>query len=580
MKSGPDEYLQLFLNKPHFTTWELIKTFWQSQQRFIAYVYAIVAIIMSVALVGFDVVFNYWYNYFYNALQAYNKSETLRLLLFFCGLATCYIILAVYRFYLVQLFGLRWRRWMTHQFMGRWLHNRGYYYLENFDRQTDNPDQRIQEDVGALVTNALDLSLGLVSAITTFFAFIYILWTLSGTVSIPLGSLGTLKIPGYLVWVGMIYAIFGTFFTVKLGQPLVSLNFEQQRREASFRFAAIDLRSHSENVAMYKGEEHQRGVLNKLFSRVLDNWYLIILRQKLLLWFTAGYAQASVLLPLVVALPNYFGKVFLLGGLIQSLQAFRSVQDSLSFIVNSYTQIAQWQAVAKRLTTFANHINDVEAKAAKANHLAFSKHGTKSIEAKALTINTPDSGTLLENIHEIFTHGQHYLIKGRSGLGKSTFVKTLAGLWPYAAGNIILPEHQQVMYLPQKSYMPLGTLQEAILFPDKEKPADENHIKVVLNLCRLNYLTPRLHEVANWSEQLSPGELQRIAFARVLLHQPDWVFLDESTSMLDLDNEKALYELIQTSLPNCSIVSVGHRPSLEAYHDHVIQMSKYALAEA
>lgn len=575
MKLDQDEYLQLFLNKPHFTTWQLIKVFWQSSQRSKAYAFLIITLIMTISMVGFDVVFTYWFNFFYNALQAYDKREALKLLLFFCVLATLNIIVAVYRFYIVQLFGLRWRRWLTHQFVGRWLHNKGYYYLENFDQKTDNPDQRIQEDVFALVTNTLDLFFGLVSAITTFFAFIYVLWTLSGTLIIPLGSLGTLKIPGYLLWVGLIYAFIGTFFTFKIGKPLVGLNFEQQRREASFRFAAIDLRSHSENVAMYDGEDHQQSVLNKLFRGVLDNYYLIILRQKLLLWFTAGYGQTSVLLPLVVALPNYFGKVFLLGGLMQSLQAFRSVQDSLSFIVNSYTQIAQWQAVSRRLTTFANHINDVEERAKEANHLSFTKHSPKNIAARNLTISTPNKDTLLQRIDETFEHGQNYLIKGRSGIGKSTFVKTLAGIWPFASGNITLPENQKVMFLPQKPYMPLGSLEEAILFPDKQRKEDEEKVKQILLACHLDHLIPRLKEVAAWSEQLSPGELQRIAFARVLLHKPDWVFLDETTSMLDLANEKSLYELLKAQLPDCSIVSVGHRPSLDIYHDHLIEMSKY-----
>lgn len=565
-----------FIGARHYTAWQLIKLYWQSNYRVSAFLFFFAVMFMTIALVGLDVVFNYWYNYFYNALQAYDKHGAIRLLIVFFVLAAIYIVVAVYRYYVSQLFGLRWRRWLTQQIINRWLQKHGYYYLETFDEKTDNPDQRIQEDISTLVSNSIDLTTGLIAAITTFLAFIYVLWTLSGTLTLSFGSWGKLHIPGYLVWVGIIYSLIGTFFTFKLGRPLVALNFEQQRREATFRFAAVDLRSHSEDVALYRGEQHQKNILGRLFDRVLENWYFIILRQKLLLWFTAGYNQTSVVLPLIVALPNYFDKVFLLGGLIQSLQAFNRVQDSLSFIVNSYPQIASWQAITRRLTTFINHLDDAEEKAESENKITVSKHKEDSIITRNVTIKTPRNELLLENIHENFIHGNNYVIKGESGIGKSTFVRTLAGIWPFAEGEIIFPEKQRIMYLPQKGYMPIGTLAEAILFPDKTHPELEKNLDEILTACNLEKFIPRLQETASWSEQLSPGEQQRIGFARILLHKPDWVFLDESTSMLDLANEKNLYKLLQTRLPKCSVVSVGHRPSLDAFHEHVINIAKYS----
>ncbi len=563
-----------------YTAWQLIKAYWQSEQRLSAYVFFCAVITMTVLLVGMDVVFNYWTNYFYDALQDYKKSAAINLLIIFCFLAAIHIIFSVYRFYLQQFLGLRWRRWLTDQFLNRWLEKRSYYYLENFTENTDNPDQRIQEDVGSLVLYSLELSVGLVSAITTFFAFIYILWTLSGRLVIPLGPLGTLHISGYLVWVAILYALIGTFFTLKIGRPLVSLNFEQQRREANFRFAAVDLRTHAENVALYRGEEHEKSVLKKLVDSFLDNWYMIILRQKLLLWFTAGYNQISVVLPLVVALPNYFGKVFKLGGLIQSLRAFGQIQEALSFLVNSYTTIAQWQAVVRRLLTFINHIYTVENHAATQNNFSYQIYGQNNITAKNVTVSTPHGEKLLSNVNEEFTHGQNYLIKGASGIGKSTFVRAIAGIWPYGSGEIYMPEHKDIMYLPQKSYMPLGTLKEALLFPDKTHAIPESDIINVLNACGLHELEHRLNETALWSEQLSPGELQRIAFARVLLHKPYWVFLDEATSALDIDNEKHLYELLKSRVPNCSMISIGHQPSVEPYHEHQINFSQYTPEKA
>ena len=562
-----------------YTPWALIKSYWQSEQRLFAYCALAAVLVMTIALVMLEVMLNYWYNYFYDALQDYNKLDVFDLLWGFMFLAATLIVLAVYRYYIQAYLGLRWRRWMTDQFLTRWLEKRSYYYLENFDEATDNPDQRIQEDVGSLVNNALSLLIGFISSITTFFAFIYILWTLSGILKIPLGSLGTLQIPGYLAWVGIIYAIVGTFFTFKIGFPLISLNFEQQRREADFRFAEVDLREHAENIALYHGEHHQKNVLSKLFERVLDNWYLIIMRQKLVLWFTAGYNQLSVILPLLVALPNYFSKVFKLGGLIQTLRAFGSVQDALSFFVNSYTQIAEWRAVIQRLVTFINHIYEVEQNAETENHFVFKYSDQPKIQIKNFNILTPRGEKLLENINEEFIHGQNYLIKGISGIGKSTFVRAIAGIWPFGSGEVVLPKDQRIMFLPQKPYMPIGTLEQALLFPDRIHSQPKERLIALLNTYGLSELAARLDDVSMWSQQLSPGEQERIAFIRVLIHRPDWVFLDESTSSLDLESERQVYQLLETQLPACSIISVGHRPSLDSYHDKIIDMEKYNVAQ-
>ncbi|OAI49234.1 ABC transporter family protein [Gammaproteobacteria bacterium SCGC AG-212-F23] len=530
---------------------------------------------MTISIVGLEVVFNNWYNLFYNALQDYDKRGSIDLVFVFLFLASIFIIISVYRYYAQQMLGLRWRRWLTHQFLTRWLERKSYYYLENFDEHTDNPDQRIQEDINAIVAYSLDLSIGLISAIATFFAFIYILWKLSGVADISLGSFGVLHIPGYLVWIGVLYALFGTFCTFKIGRPLVSLNFEQQRREANFRFAAVDLRSHSENVALYRGEAHEKGVLNRLFGGVLENWYAIILRQKLLLWFTAGYNQISVILPLLAALPNYFGRIFKLGGLMQTLSAFRQIQEALSFIVNSYTTIALWQAVTRRLLTFLNHMHTIEEDAVTKNKFIFTKNPQRKIQVKNLNVDTPQGEKLLENITREFDHGKNYLIKGASGIGKSTFVRALAGIWPYGSGEICLPESNNIMYIPQKPYMPLGSLREALLFPDHLPAVSDNALRQLLVDCDLPDLVNELHHVTAWSDHLSPGEQQRIAFVRIFLHHPDWLFLDESTSALDLKHEQQLYHLLKSRLPQCSLITVGHQPSLEPFHEEIVDFTEY-----
>lgn len=555
-----------------YTAWQLIFSYWQSDERVFAYSFYLFVVIMSVSLVGMEVVFNYWSNYFYDALQDYDKRGAIDMLKIFVFLAAVYIVLAVYRYYLQQYLAWRWRQWLTGQFLTRWLEKKSYYYLENFDEKTDNPDQRIQEDIAALVSSTLDLSIGLLGAVTTFFAFIYILWTLSGHFVLNLGWFGTYIVPGYLVWVSIIYAAVGTFFAFKIGYPLVTLNFEQQRREANFRFAAVDLRSHAEHVALYNGETHQKNILDQLFDRVLNNWYAIILRQKLLLWFTAGYNQISVVLPLLAVIPNYFNKVFKLGGLMQAIRAFTQIQEALSFFVNAYPQIAQWRAVVQRLLTFLNHISEVENHAVTENKFVYKTQAANSIRVKNLSIYTPHGELLLENISQEFAHGKNYLITGPSGIGKSTFIRVIAGIWPYGSGEICLPENKKIMYLPQRTYMPIGSLKEALLFPEKVPNLSHDDLVKILRDCDLPELAGRLDDVSMWSEQLSPGELQRVSFARVLIHKPDWVFLDESTSALDLPHEEHLYRLIKTLLPNCSLVSVGHQPSVEVFHDYQVNL--------
>ncbi len=560
-----------------YSAWQLIKIYWQSKQRLAAYLFLIAVLFMTVCLVGTEVAITEWYNRFYDALQDYNLKATIRLLWVFVLIATVSIIIQVKRFYLQQILGLRWRRWLTEQFVARWLAKLGYYYLETFDKYTDNPDQRIQEDINALVSYSLELLIGLVNAVTTILAFIYILWRLSGIFTLSLGSFGVLHIQGYLVWVSIIYAMVGTYFTFKIGHPLVPLNFEQQRREANFRYAAVDLRTNVESVALYRGEHHQDNVLRSLLSLLLDNWYMIILRQKLLLWYTSGYNQISVLLPLVVALPNYFNKVFKLGGLIQTLAAFSRIQDAFSFLVNSYTRIAEWRAVTQRLVTFLNHLYQLEQDVTTNNQFDYQKISQNKIIVKNVTIYTPQNKKLLANINEEFIHGKNYWIKGISGIGKSTLMCAISGIWPYGSGKIDLPEKKNIMFCPTKSYMPIGTLKQALVFPDEILNVSDEEIIKLLNECDLKALASQLDATNNWSEILSSGELQRISFVRIFIHKPDWVFLDETTSFLDLDNEHRLYNFLKTKLPNCSIISIGHRPSLAEYHDCQIDMLRYSV---
>lgn len=567
------------LKHTRYNAWQLIKLYWQSSERKSAYLFCAAIIAMTIGLVGIDVKMAYWFSEFYDALQAYKLNDVLRLVGVFVFLAFLAIIVQVYRYYLTQVFSLRWRRWLTKQFINRWLENRSYYYLENFEVGTDNPDQRIQEDIGSIVTSTIGLTVGMISALTTFPSFVYMLWTLSGVLTLHLGALGTWYVYGYLVWIALIYNVIGTIFTFKIGYPLISLNYEQQRLEATFRYAAIDLRTHAEHVALYRGEEHQSDILRDVFRKVLTNWYAIILRQKKILWFTGGFNQTAVILPLLAGLPNYFNKTFKLGGLMQTLKAFGSVQESLSYLINAYTSIADWRAVARRLTGFVNHMSEIEQDVGRHDLVSISHQAENKIVTENMLIETPNGKPLIMNLNQTFESGHRYVIKGESGSGKSTYIRTIAGIWPYASGNIELPANKNIMFLPQKPYMPMGTLAEGIMFPQTSNSNLRPLLESVLHDCHLDNLIPHLDEVAHWSEKLSPGEQQRVAFARVLLQKPDWVFLDESTSMLDMANEAHLYTLLRERLPNCTVISVGHRPSMDQFHDQVVDITPFRGAQ-
>ncbi|WP_416430814.1 ABC transporter ATP-binding protein/permease [Piscirickettsia salmonis] len=551
------------------TTWQLVKLYWQSDQKKTAYFYLITLLVLTLFLVAMSVAITYWYKHFWNAIQDYNKSLVFELVFVFIGIAAVFVITAVYKFYVQASFGVRWREWLTCHVIDIWLQGQSYYYIENFDEYTDNPDQRIQEDVNQFVALTTSLFLGVVDAIVTLFSFITLLWILSGPLVFNLGSWGPISIPGYLVWIALIYSLIGTYLTHKIGKNLISLNFRQQKKEADFRFNAVRIRSNAENIALYQAEEQEKAGIFKSFGKVIEITLQVINREKKLLYFTAGFNQISIIIPLLAALPMYFAKLIQIGGIQQISSAFSQVENSLSFFVNSYTSIAQWRAVVLRLTTFMNKMQVVEHKYADVKKLERAEHAALTVMTDDLTVYTQTGHRLLTDLNVVFKPGEDYLIKGPSGVGKSTFIKALAGIWPFASGGVKLPAGKKIMYLPQRSYFPLGSLREVLLYPGNIA-ADDRQLCSLLDEVGLPRLKYGLDEIKNWSEILSLGEQQKVAFIRVILAAPDWVFLDESTSSLDRDNERTLYRLLKEKLPSCSIVSVAHRESVADYHDEEV----------
>lgn len=550
--------------------WYLTKSYWQSEEKKKAFFLLGCIIALTLGVVYMLVLLNQWNNSFYSALQNYDAKKIFDELIHFSWLAAIYILLAVYSYYLQQTLILNWRRWLTTRFIDIWLQNKSYYNLQMFGKDTDNPDQRISEDVRQFVEMTLSFGIGILKAFCTFASFVVILYNLSGSLSFTfMGKTWTIN--GYMLWASLLYSVIGTYITHIVGRKLVKINFIQQKYEADFRFSMIRLRESAESVAFYRGEAQEGSVFKQRFKMLLDNFWKLVNKQKQLVFLNSGYSQIAIIFPFVVAMNRYLTKEVTLGGLMQVASAFGRVQDSLSYFVDMYSSIAQWQAVVMRLTCFGHHMHDVYQQAERFHVERFA--AADVVEVNNMQINLPDGKPLLENISFTLHPGHNVLIKGVSGSGKSTLLRAISGIWPFVDGKIFLPERDKLMFIPQKSYLPLGTLRAALNYPGN-KPIDDTELIYLMDLCQIGYLKDKLDLEADWSHVLSVGEQQRLAFVRAHIQQPQWLFLDEATSALDEDTEATMYSLLQERLQQTTVVSVGHRSTLNKYHELVLRLNK------
>jgi vitamin B12/bleomycin/antimicrobial peptide transport system ATP-binding/permease protein len=563
--------------KPGFVrdVWRLIKPYWTSEEKFSAWLLLASIIGLTLAMVYMSVQFNNWYNDFYNSLQEKDKEAFFRLLGKFMVLAAIYIAMAVYAFYLNQMLQIRWRRWLTEDYLSKWLADRTYYRMQIAGSITDNPDQRIAEDFRIFVDETLTLSLGFLNAVVTLGSFVGILWGLSGSFSFSYNG-GEIAIPGYMVWAALIYAIAGTWLTHKIGRSLIGLNFHQQRCEADFRFSLVRFRENAEGVALYGGEGDEQRGFRARFSALMHNWLLIMKRQKVLNIFTIGYNQLAVPFPFLVAGPRYFSGAIQLGGLMQINNAFGQVQGSLSWFIGAYNGFAGWKATADRLIGFHHSIESARQEAHQRSGVNQIQGSQPELVLKDLALSLPDGAPLLHTSDATLAPDQSWLIRGPSGAGKSTLFRAIAGIWPFGAGQVDLPAKARMLFLPQKPYLPIGNLRDVLSYPAGSREHSNEQLQVALDLVGLAQLTGRLDDVQQWALQLSPGEQQRIAFGRALLQKPDWLFLDEATSALDERSEEMLYKLLKEKLPNTTLVSIGHRPSLVGLHSRQLELQESA----
>ena len=557
--------------------WKLAWPYWRSDEKWSAIGLLVAVVALNLGAVYLNVRFNLWNRDFYDALQEYDWPRFWWQFGVFCMLATVWVIVGVYQLYLSQILHIRWRRWLTERSLKGWLSHQAYYRIQIDQSTTDNPDQRIADDLDSFATLSISLSIGLLNSVVTLFSFILILWNLSPSVTVPLWGGHSFEIPAYLVFAAFIYAGIGSWLAQIIGRPLVGLMFNQQRFEADFRFSLVRLREHAESVAFYGGEGHEYNVFDHRFGRVVGNWWDLIRRRKKLSWFTTSYAQVAIIVPFLCAAPSFFAKTIQLGGLMQVISAFGSVQDALSFIVNSYTSIAEYQAVVERLAGFHGRVAAIVETQEAERPIAIARGGA-GVEVGALDLDLPDGVPLQRDVSLAGGADSPVLIIGPTGSGKSTLLRAIAGLWPFGHGRIRLAEGT-VLFLPQRPYLPLGTLADALKYPGKVRP-DRDTLANALRAVGLVHLVDHLDEDSNWAQRLSGGEQQRLGFARVLLMRPEIVFLDEATSALDEAGETALYRLLREAEWRPTIVSVGHHRSLKRFHSAVIDLGRDKVSEA
>ncbi len=553
----------------------LAMPYFQSEEKWKARGLLAAIVALNLGAVYMLVLINDWNRVFYDALQNKDAATFWRELGRFTYLAFGFIVIAVYRFYLTQLLEMRWRAWMTGHYLDRWLADKAFYHLElaRFSQDAhaipDNPDQRIAEDINRFTTYSVSLSMGLLNAVVTLVSFVGILWSLSGSFAFSFNG-SDYTIPGFMVWMAVVYALAGSVITHYLGRPLIGLNFQQQRVEADFRHHMVRVREYSESIALDRGEPVERQQIGSRFTAVLANYLALIRRQKRLTWFTVGYNQAAVVFPFIVAAPRFFSGAIQLGQLMQISSAFGRVQDSLSWFVDNYDSLASWRATTDRLTSFEESFQRVQA-AARASAQQQQTGAADVLQIDQAQVNLPDGQPLLTAQGLDLHAGEAVLLKGPSGSGKSTLFRALAGIWPWARTRVQRPADfdTRAMFLPQRPYFPNGALRDALAYPAAPERYTDAQLQQALRDALLPQLAEQLDRQDTWGQKLSGGEQQRLAIARAFLKQPRWLFLDEASSALDEEAERTLYEQLRARVAqeNGALVSIAHRPTVAAFHE-------------
>ena len=550
--------------------WQLGKDFFiDKEQRSKAYFLLITSIIFQLALVYGYVLMNKWSSDFYNALQHLDKEALYKTLKTFCLLVLFFTLTFMAKYVCQARLALSWRKFLTQKYYNKWLNNQSYFGSNLLTHKNDNPDQRISEDIHSFVNLSTDLAFGVLYAVAILIAFITILWSLSGVLKFKAFNID-FSIPGYLVWAALIYSIVGTLITYRIGKKLPEIDYLQEQKEANFRFAMMRLRENAGNIALYGGENYEKTIFKAALEAAINNSFNIIsITRNLGIWNNL-YNNFANIFPFLMAFPRFFAKEIELGGLMQISNAFGHVQDSFSFFMSSFKTIASYRAVINRLNEFNQNIEHWN-QASLNNKIQIKQAGFEDIMIKNLSISTPSNKPLITNLNLTLKAGESYLLTGKNGAGKSTLIQAMAGIWIFGEGEIIFPKNKSNFFIPQKPYMNAGTLEQVIMYPDKHLSSKEK-MMMLMKKVQLDYLLDRIDNIENWSISLSLGEQQKISILRAIIHNPNILIMDESTSALTLEDEELIFKIIKEELPKSTIFSIGHRESLKKFHNQIIKL--------
>lgn len=546
--------------------------FWKGEKRRLAWLLTGAVGVLVVLNLLVALLINRWNKFFFDALEKKDVANV--------GLGVVLILIltvasAAVAVGLVQgrmRIQLNWRRWLTRRLIGRWLSDRRFYQLTVVSGEGSNPEFRIADDVRLAVDPLVDFANGLASAVLSAIAFFGVLWVVAGSI-----RLGPVLIPGYMVFAAILYSLISSAAMVWIGRPLIQRVEQKNAAEARFRYELTRVRESAESIALVGGDEDERDRLDETFAELARRWMLVIAKHTHMNWISNGNAILAPVVPLLLGAPKYLAGELSLGELMQIATAFTAVQVALNWLIDNAIRIAETLASAQRVVELSEALDRLDSSIGKYGEggriveLGFSPDD--AVHVQNLSLTQQNGTVMIEGASTVIRRGEKVLVKGESGTGKSTLIRAMAGLWPWGSGRILRPRGAEIAFMPQRPYMPLGTLRHVLLYPKGEDgPVADARILAVLREVGLSHLSGRLGEEDDWDRILSGGERQRIAFARILINPPDIIIMDEATSALGEVSQAKLMGFLRTELAATTVLSVGHRPGLEEYHDREIYL--------